>query len=105
RGLFHFGLERVLHFLALAGKEIARGLDLVEVLVARNVIDAGRGAIFQVGIEAMAIIAFRRRERTAAAQVKLPPDQRERAAERAGVGEWAEIPGAVVLLEPREREA
>src|SRR6266496_1058268 len=53
----------------------------------------------------MLIIAFGGSQRAAAAQVVLAPDQGERAAQRAGVWERAEIAGAVLLLEAGEREA
>src|SRR5581483_11120197 len=105
RGFFHFALELFLHLGALACQEIARGPDLVEVLVARDVPDARRGAILQVRVKTMAVVALGRRERTAPAQMKLPADERERAAERAGVRERTEVARAVVLLEAREREA
>ena len=57
-GFLHFGFELALHFVALAFKEIASGFDLIEVLVASDVADARRGAVFEVGVEAMFIVAL-----------------------------------------------
>ena len=104
-GLFHFGFELGLHFLALPFEEIASGFDLVDVLVARNVADARRGAVFEMGVEAMFVVAFGGCQWAATAQMVLATDERKCAAKRAGVWEWTEVTRAVVLLDAGEGKA
>src|SRR6185312_17202426 len=52
-----------------------------------------------------AVVALGGRKWPATAQVILAAHERERAAERAGVGEGAKIFRAVILFQAREREA
>ena len=52
----------------------------------------------------MLVIRLAWRERAAAAQIELPPDERERVAQRARIRERPEVTRAVVLFEPREGE-
>ena len=59
-GFFHFGFELRLHFAALAFEKIARGLDLFQILLARDVADARRGAVFQMRVKAMLVIGLAR---------------------------------------------
>ena len=59
RGLLHLLPELLLHFRALAGQKIARGFHLPEILLARHVADARRGAEFQMRVQAMLVIALR----------------------------------------------
>ena len=51
--------ELLLHLLALAVEKLARGLHLLEVLLARHVADARRGAVFEMRVEAMLVVAPR----------------------------------------------
>ena len=89
----------------MAIEEVAGCQDLFQILLARHVADARGGAEFKVAVEAVLIVLFARSKRTAAAQVELAANQLERVTQRARTGEWAEIPGAIFLLEPRESEA
>ena len=99
RRLFHFGFELFLHFAALAFEKTARGLDLFEILLVRDVADAWRGAVFQMRVKAMLVIRFARREDAAAAQVKLPLRERDDVPRRRRVDERAEVARAVVFFE------
>ena len=76
-GFFISAFELTLHFAALTFEEIARGLDLFEILFARDIADARRGAVFQMRVEAMFVVRLARREHAAAAQIKLPLRERE----------------------------
>src|SRR5204863_6724958 len=103
--LLHFFAEPLLHFFALAFEKATRGLHLFEVLLARDVGDTRRGAVFQVCVEAMTVITLVWGQRPAAAQVVLSPDQRQCAAQSARIRERTEIARTVILLESRQREA
>src|SRR5207247_10875789 len=87
-----------------AVEEIAGGERLHQVLLARHVADARRGANLQVRVETMLVIRLARRQRAAAAQVELVPDEIQRAPQRAGAGERTKVTRAVVRFEPRQRE-
>src|SRR5581483_714970 len=100
----HLDRELLLHLVRLAGQEVARRRDLLEVLLARHVADARRGAMLQIPVETMAVVALARRQRPAAAQMKLPADEIQRVAQRRRMRERPEVPRAIVLLEARERE-
>src|SRR5205823_13387119 len=69
-----------------------------------DVSNAGGRAVFQMRIKAMLVIALARCQRPAAAEMILPPDQGERAAQGAGTGEGAEITRAIILLETGKRK-
>ncbi len=101
-GFFHFRFQLLLHFAALAFEKFARGRDLLYILFARDIAHTRGGAVFQVRVEAVFVIGFARSKGTATAQVKLPPHQGHRVAQRARVREGPEISRAVVLFEPRE---
>src|SRR5206468_3443013 len=92
-------------FLALAGEKFAGRFDLLDVLLARDIADARRGAVFQIRVEAMLIILLGWSEWAATAQIELAPHQCERAAQRAGADERPKINRAIVLLDARQREA
>ena len=94
-----------LHFVGLAVQKIAGGHDLLPIILARDVADARRGAVFEMAVEAMLVILLARRERAAAAQIEFAPRQRQRVARRGGMRERPEVTRAVVLLQAREHEA
>ena len=104
RGFLHLLPQLLLHLRALAGKEVTRRRHLHQILLARHVADARRGAVFQVRIKAMLVIAVGRCQWPAPAQVILASHQGQRAAQRARVRERPEVARAVVLLQARERE-
>ena len=89
----------------MAGQEIARSQHLLQVLFVGHIAEARRGAELQVAVETMLVIIFVWRERTAPAQIELPPHQRQSPAQPAGIGKWTEITRTVVGLESRESEA
>src|SRR5215204_4824968 len=104
-GLFHIAGELQVHFLAMAFEKLASGFNLVEVLFAIDVADAWGGAITQVRIQAMLIIAIGRCEGPTTAEVILPANQSQGAAQSARIRKRAEIARAVVLPDAGECEA
>ncbi len=103
-GLLHLLSQPLLHLLALAFEEVARRFDLLQILLSGHIADARRGAILQMRVEAMFVIALPRSQRPAAAQMVLAAHQRQCAAQRAGVGERPEIARAIILFETRQCE-
>ncbi len=91
--------------MAVAFQEITCGSDLLEVLLAADVADARCGAIFQVRIEAMTIVALAGRERPATAQIILAANQGQRAAQCARIRKRSKVTRAVILFESREGES
>ena len=100
--LAHLVFELVFHFGALAGEEIASGMDLHQIQLTRHVADAGGRAHLQVGVEAVVIVLLSRVERATTAQVELVPDKVQRAAERARVGEGSKVACAIFGAEAGE---
>ncbi len=88
----------------MAGEEIARGLYLLKVLLAGDIVDAWRGAVLKVRVQTMPVVPLRRSQGPAAAQMILPAHQRQRAAQRAGIGKWPEVACPVILLEACQGE-
>ena len=103
--LLHLRLQLGRHLVALAIEEIATCRYLHQILLARDVADARRGADLHVRVEAVLVIARVGIERTAAAQVEFVADQVERPPQRAAAGERAEVARTIVNTQAREREA
>jgi len=78
-GLLHLRLQLAGHLVALAVEEIASSSHLHEVLLARDVADARRGADLHVRVEAVLVVARVGIERATAAQVELVANQIQRA--------------------------
>ena len=56
----HQALNFLLDIMRLAIKEITCGLDLFEVILSRDIVHAGCGAVFEVAIEAMFVVSWAR---------------------------------------------
>ncbi len=100
RGLFHFVLQRLEHFVRAALEELARRFHALAVLLRRNVRELHRhliGGGFQLALG-----------RVAAAEgedAEFLAHEGERLAERPGVREGAEVARAFIGAQAREAEA
>src|SRR5439155_22935071 len=59
----------------------------------------------QMGVEAVFVVVFTRRQRATTAQIELVPHQGQSSPQCAGAGEWPEVTRAVVRLQARQGEA
>src|SRR5262245_1459922 len=74
----HFNLELLRHLLASTGQKVAGGQDLLKILFAGHIPDARRGAELQMAVKTVPVVLLVGCKRTAAPQVELPSDQRQR---------------------------
>jgi hypothetical protein len=86
-------------------EKFAGEMDLGQITRPRDPVHAGSGAVFDDVIQAMPEIAFAGNGGMAGAEVEFFLEEIERVAERARMGEGAEIPGTVVLAHPGELKA
>ena len=103
--VFHFLFEFGEHFARRAVEKIAGLLYFREIAGAGDFVHARRGAILDDVLEAMAEIDLTGDFGTAGADMEFFAEQAERLAQRAGMGERAEVARAIVLLHAGEREA
>ena len=104
-GILHLRIEFLFPLAGLALEIVARLVDLLPVLIERHLADARRGAVLQVAVEAMLVVALGWVERTAAAEVEFFAEHRDRPPTRPAADERPEIFRAVLLPQPREGEA
>ena len=101
----HFLFESREEVLRFAGEEVAGFVEAAEVVVPGDAADAGGGTVFDDVVGAVFVIDFAGVDGAADAEAEAFGEPVHGGAESTGVGEGAEVAGAVVFFQAGEGEA